>query len=200
MVAAVIFDVGRVLIDWRPEAFYDARIGREARERLFAETGLLEAHIAVDRGEGSENVTRALARRHPEWRDEIHAWHDDWLGTVGPEIPGTADILRRLKSRGVPVMALTNFGRDTFDRTRPGYPVLDEFDRAFVSGDLGLVKPDPAIYAHVEHATGIPPSELFFTDDSPPNIEAARTRGWRTHLFRGAEGLEDALRDEGVLP
>ena len=199
MIRAVVFDIGRVLVDWQPEAFYDRRIGTERREALFRETAILEMNTRIDAGEPAFEVTREHAGRHPAWRDEIHAWHDDWEDTLAGPVPGTADLLMALKARGVPVLALSNFGADTILRARRLHPVLDAFDRAFISGELRLMKPDPAIYAHVEAETGLPPKTLFFTDDSPVNVAAARERGWQAHLFEDAPGLERELGRLGLL-
>ena len=69
-----------------------------------------------------------------------------------------------------------------------------------MSGHLGVLKPEPAIYAVVEAATGLSGPELFFTDDSPDNVAAAAARGWRAHLFDGPEGLAARLAAEGLLP
>jgi len=64
---------------------------------------------------------------------------------------------------------------------------------------MGLIKPDPAIYAALEDATGLPPKALIFTDDRAENIAAAAARGWQTHLFEHPQGWADRLVAEGLL-
>ncbi|MFZ4547929.1 MAG: HAD family hydrolase [Bacteroidales bacterium] len=49
----------------------------------------------------------------------------------------------------------------------------DLFDKLFVSYEIGLHKPDAAIYTYVLNDLGINPSETVFIDDSLPNIKAA---------------------------
>ena len=66
--------------------------------------------------------------------------------------------------------------------------MLDLFDAVHVSAHLRAVKPDPAIYAAVEAATGLPPGAHLFVDDRPENVAAARARGRRAHLFEGPDG------------
>jgi len=68
-----------------------------------------------------------------------------------------------------------------------------------VSGDEKCAKPEPRIYEIAEQRFGVPPQALFFTDDNPHNIAAAAARGWQTHLFDGADGLERALEGVGLL-
>ncbi|MCB6179368.1 HAD-IA family hydrolase [Rhodobacter sp. Har01] len=196
---AVVYDIGNVLLGWDPEAMYDARIGPEARRRFFAEVPIHAANVAMDAGAPFEATLNALARAYPAWQREILWWRDDWVATLGPVIQPSVTLLRALRSRGVPVFALTNFGAETFQIARAAYPFLDEFDRAWVSGRMGVIKPDPAIYAAVEADCGLPPDRLLFTDDKAANIDAAAARGWRAHLFDSPEGWAARLVAEGLL-
>lgn len=196
---AVVYDIGNVLLGWNPEAMYDARIGVDARRRFFAEVPIHAANVAMDAGAPFHATLDALATRHPQWRREVEWWRDDWLATLGPVIEPSIALLRALRRRGVPVFALTNFGAETFELARAAHPFLAEFDRAYVSGRMGVIKPDPAIYAAVEADCGLPPERLLFTDDRAENIAAAGARGWRTHLFDGPEGWAARLVDAGVL-
>jgi len=196
---AVVFDIGNVLIEWNPERFYDREIGEAARLRLFAEVDLHGMNLAVDAGAPFAASVAALAARHPEWAPQILWWHDRWTETLTPRIEHSISLLRALRAKGVPVFALTNFAVETFAIATARIDFFSEFDRSFVSGHLGLIKPDPAIYAHVEAQTGIAPEGLFFTDDKAANTKAAARRGWQTHPFTGAEGLARRLTDLGLL-
>jgi len=198
-IEAVIFDIGRVLIDWQPEAVYDRAIGPERRRALFDEVDLHGMNLSVDLGADLSDAVEALAARHPDRADEIRLWQSRWLEMASPAFPDTVRILKALKARGVPVFALTNFGVPTWEIARAAYPFFDLFDRAYVSGRLGVIKPDPAIYEIVERDCGIAPDRLIFTDDKAENIAAAAARGWRTHLFEGAGGWAARLAAEGVL-
>jgi 2-haloacid dehalogenase len=198
-VQAVVFDIGNVLIEWNPERFYDATVGEERRRAMFAAVDLHGMNDRVDRGGVWADEVAALAAQHPDWAEEIGHWHHRWLEMASPEIPHSVRLLRALRSRGVPVFALSNFGRETFAFAVTHYPFLQEFDRAFVSGHMALAKPDAAIYEAVEREGGVAPGALLFADDRPENIEAAQARGWQTHLFEGPEGLAARLVSEGLL-
>ena len=195
----VVFDIGNVLIGWQPEAHYDRMIGPARRRALFAAVDLHAMNERIDRGEGFRDVIYATADAHPEWRDEIRAWHDHWLDLITPVIGRSVRLLRALRAKGVPVHALTNFGVESFALAQREFDFLNEFDGLHVSGHLAVTKPDPAIYASVETAAGTAPDRLLFTDDRPANIDAAAARGWRTHLFDGPDGWAARLVDEGLL-
>ncbi len=198
-VSAVIFDIGNVLIEWQPERHYDRVIGEARRREMFAAVDLHAINDRVDRGENFRTVIVEAAQAYPDFHDEIMRWHDDWLHMASPAIPHSVKLLRALRSLGVPVFALSNFGIETFDLAVPEYPFLAEFDRSYISGHMGITKPDQQIYAAVEADCGLAPETLLFTDDRADNIEAAKARGWQTHLFDGPQGFVDRLRCEELL-
>lgn len=198
-VEAVVFDIGNVLIEWNPERFFDAKIGADRRRALFAAIDLHGMNDAVDRGGDLATVVQDAARAAPDWEIEVLMWRDHWIDMVGPAIDGSVTILRDLRRAGVPVFALSNFGRGTFAMAVTVYPFLTEFDRAYISGQMGVIKPDAEIYRRVEEECGVAPGALLFTDDRADNIATARARGWQTHLFDGPEGFRARLVAEGLL-
>ena len=141
----------------------------------------------------------ALAEQHPNWAKEIRHWHDSWLDFVPSDIPQSVRLLRQLRSKGVPVFALSNFGIGTFEIALKAYPFLAEFDQSFISGHLKCIKPAPEIYQHLEQGSGVAPAQLLFADDRPENIDAAAARGWQTHLFTTPEGWAARLVAAGLL-
>lgn len=199
MIEAVIFDIGNVLIRWAPDGFYDRVIGADRRRAFFDAVPIHDMNLRVDAGADIANETRALADAYPDWADEILMWHDRWLEMLPGAIDGSVDLLRALRRSGLPVYALSNFGKDTFTLAEQHFPFLEEFDGRFISGRMGVIKPDSAIYEAVEAGVDHAPDRLLFTDDSLPNIQAAAARGWQVHHFDGAEGLRQRLSDEGLI-
>jgi 2-haloacid dehalogenase len=200
MPSAVVFDIGNVLLRWDPERLY-ARLIPDAAERarFFRDVCPPEWNARFDRGEPMPEGVEAHAARHPEHADLIRAWWAQWPEMVGPEIEGSVAALRALKARGAPVHGLTNFAAETFEIARGMFPVLEEFDVCVVSAHIRRNKPEPEIYAELEARAGLAPRDIFFADDSLPNVLAARERGWTAHHFTGADGLRAALADHGLL-
>lgn len=196
---AVIFDIGNVLTRWQPEAFYDRVIGPDRRRALFAAVDLHGMNDRVDAGALFRETIYDTAAAHPEWGDEVRMWYDRWIELASPRIDGSIRLQRALRAKGVPVFALTNFGRYSFDEAVPKMDFLSDFDRLYVSGRMGVIKPDPRIYAMVEEDCGIAPDRLLFTDDRADNITAAARRGWRTHQFESWQGWAQRLVAEGLL-
>ncbi len=198
-IKAVVFDIGNVLIEWHPERFFDRVIGPERRKAMFKAVDLHAMNDRVDMGAPFTQTIYDMADAHPEWRDEIRLWHDRWIEMAAPAIPHSERLMRALQARGVPVFSLTNFGIGSYDLAAGHYPFLRAFDRDFISGHMGVIKPDPTIYHMLEAASGLSGAELIFTDDRADNIAAADTRGWCTHLFEGPQGWADRLVAEGLL-
>ena len=198
-IEAVVFDIGNVLIEWVPERYYDRVYGPDRRARLFATVDLHGMNDRIDKGEEFRGTVYACAEANPEFAAMIRDWHDHWIELAAPVIPQSVRCLRALRRNGIPVFALTNFGIGSFDYARSIYRFLEEFDRAYVSGHMGVIKPDPQIYAMLEADCGVLPDRLLFTDDRADNIAAAAARGWHTHHFTGPQGWADRLVAEGLL-
>ncbi|CUX80192.1 MAG: 2-haloacid dehalogenase superfamily enzyme [Roseibaca calidilacus] len=195
---AVVFDIGNVLVGWQPEAFFDSRIGASRRQKLFAEVDLNGMNLAVDRGAPFAESVRGLAAQHPDWHDEIMLWHDGWPQMFAPVIAENVALLRGLRAQGMPVFALSNFGRETFALACETHNFLTEFDQRYISGHLGVLKPEPEIYRILERESGVPPQNLFFIDDRPENIVAAIARGWSGHVFEHPDTLQADLQKNGI--
>jgi 2-haloacid dehalogenase len=196
---AVVFDIGEVLIEWQPEARLDAMIGRDRRAAMFAAVDIYEMNARIDLGADFRATVYATAQRHPEYAELIRLWHDRWLEVAGPQIDHSVRLLRALKRAGVPVFALSNFGVDTLALADRSWSFLTEFDRRYISGQLGVAKPSARIYEIVEEDSGIAPVRLLFADDRTDNIAAARARGWQVHHFTGPEGWARRLVAAGLL-
>lgn len=198
-IKAVVFDIGNVLIGWQPEQFFDSVIGVERRRAFFAAVDLHSMNDRIDAGASFHDTLRQTAQDNPDWATEIHIWHDRWIDLAAPLIHHSERLMYALQSKGIPVFSLTNFGIETYDIAAEVYPFMRRFDRDFISGHMGVIKPDPNIFQMLEDGAGLSGDALLFTDDRPDNISAAIERGWRTHLFDGPEGWADRLIAEGLL-
>jgi putative hydrolase of the HAD superfamily len=93
---------------------------------------------------------------------------------------------------GTRIALLSNAGFD-FVSPLTFSPIGALFERVFVSAELGLLKPDPAIYLRVASELGITPAEMVFVDNKSVNTDAAAALGITTHHFVGVAGLRGFL-------
>ena len=195
----LVFDVGKVLVHYDPHQAYHELIPNETERQAFlSEVCSTAWNAEQDRGRPWEEAEAEAIGRHPDKADLIRAFRKNWHLMVSHEYPESVVILRARIARGHDVTLLTNFAADTFREAQRRFPALAETRGATVSGEVRLVKPDPAIYEHHTRSfTLLPPATLFF-DDSPANIEAARAHGWKAELFTSAEKLRADLQRYGI--
>lgn len=196
----VVFDIGGVLIDWNPAYLYRKLLPDEAAVSAFLSEVCTSAwNEQFDAGLPFAEGIATLAERHPERVALIEAYWLRWHEMLGGEVAGTAEILRRLKTAGVPVHAISNWSAETFPRAKDIYPFLGLFDVLVVSGTEKLVKPDAAIFERFLERAGVRAEECIFIDDNAANIAAATALGFHTEHFRTAEALEARLTALGLL-
>ena len=197
----VLFDLGRVLLDWEPDRLYRKIIADDAERAWFlANVCTMAWHTEHDRGVSFADNAARLTAEFPDYEAEIRAWGERWMEMFDGYVVGTPDLLRALLARDVPVYALSNMPLETWPLMQTHFPLVNEFRHAVISGEIHLVKPDAAIFHHTLEKMGQPdPETVLFIDDSLPNVEAATALGIQTLHFQGAEGLAARLRAEGLL-
>ena len=79
-------------------------------------------------------------------------------------------------------------------------PLGDFFAACYVSGELGLVKPQPEIYQHALDGLGIDAGEAVFIDDREVNVRGAQALGITGHLFTGVTALRAFLKSLSDCP
>lgn len=181
----VVFDIGNVLIRWDPCNLYRRMGLTDAETAAFmAETALVEInHRHLDAGAPFAETIAELAARFPHHTELIHAFDRRWPEMLGGAIDPNVSVMRGLLAAGVPVHGISNFSRAKFDLARSVFPFLDEFDDLLISGDVGLVKPDPEIFELLVARCDLVPERAVFIDDSAANIETARRLGFATIHF-----------------
>ena len=132
--------------------------------------------------------------------EELSRW-DTRLWTV--ENPVMVAWQLAVKQRGLLTAILSNIGDDVLASVERSFDWIHRFDVLVWSCQLGVIKPNPAIYRHTLAELGVQPEETLFIDDKRPNVEAARALGIQTIEFSTVEQLRASLIAaglDGVLP
>lgn len=196
---AIVFDLGGVLIElagvprmlellshrvsveelWQSwllsKAVREFEIGRIDAEQ-FASTVLAEFQLPIS----AEQFLR-----------EFEAW------PKGP-YPGAAELLDTL-GRSYIVACLTNTNVLHWPRISGEMGLLQHFHHAFASHEIGLIKPDADVFAHVVERLGIPAERTLFLDDNQVNVDGARAAGLRAYRVAGLDGTVALLTELEVL-
>lgn len=198
--ACVLFDIGNVLIDWNPYVLFEELIPDAAERKHFHEVVCpREWWVRHDAGATFEEIAEPVCERFPDKRDLIWAWHNRYLELMPGTIDGSVQILRELRENGVRVHALTNWAADKFQIALKTYDFLSWFDDVVVSGEVRMIKPDPAIFRYSLDRMQASAEDVFFIDDHQPNIDAAKALGLITHHFTDAVTLREDLLEHGLL-
>ncbi len=195
----IVFDIGKVLIHYDPNIPF-SRIIPDAGERqwFFDNVCTHDWNIEQDRGRTWADAEVLLIEKHPDHETNIRAFRKHWHEMVSHSYDDSVAIMEGLIAEDRDVTMLTNFASDTFREAQVRFPFLTKPRGVTVSGDIGLIKPDIAIYqAHTE-SFGLNPAATIFIDDSAPNVEGAKKAGWDAVLFTGAEQLRADLAERGV--
>ncbi|MBL8791924.1 MAG: HAD family phosphatase [Rhizobiales bacterium] len=196
----IVFDLGMVLIEWDPRHLYRKVFDDPDRMEWFlAEVCHGGWNLEQDRGRDWEDAATEAIARHPAWAREIRLYRERWMEMVPGPIEGSLQILEELDARGTPLYAITNWNGETFRETRARFSFLDRFRDIVVSGDEGLIKPDPAIFALLCRRNNLEPAHCLFIDDSLKNVHGAQAVGWQGHHFTTPERLRADLVSRGVI-
>jgi 2-haloacid dehalogenase len=197
---AIIFDFGGVLINWDPHKLYDPYFNndRQAIDRFLAEINFSEWNLAQDKGYPFAQAVLELSARFPQYAELIHAYDEQWEESITGTVPGTVEILQRLKAAGFQLYGLTNWSAEKFSLVRPRYRVFDLFEDIIVSGDVKLIKPDPAIFKLLLDRINRQPEECLLVDDSQINVAAARRLGFSAIHFVSPMQLRSTLEEMGI--
>ena len=192
MIQTILFDLVGVLMRFDTEGYYRAHgfspedVGLMRREVFRSLEWAMQ-----DRGTLSEDdAEAAICARLPA---RLRGAAGDFVRRRNRAIlpvPGMDGLLGDLKDRGCRLFLLSNTS-EAFHRFRREIPALRHFDGVLISADVGLVKPDPAIFRLACARFGIDPGEAAFVDDTPINAEAALHVGMRAFVFNDDV---DALR------
>jgi 2-haloacid dehalogenase len=199
-VQAIVFDVGRVLYQWRLSALFDKLIADEGERAWFLANVVTEEwHFQHDEGRPLAEMVPERQAEFPDHAHLIDAYAARFNETIPGPVPGSLELVERLDAAGVPLYAITNFGAEFWAMFRPTAPVFDRFRDVVVSGEEKLAKPDPAIFHLAARRFGHAPGAMLFIDDNAANIAAASALGWQVHHFVEAPALERDLAARGLL-
>ena len=114
-------------------------------------------------------------------------------------LPGARELLEQLRGR-YRLAALSNSNELHWERNTNELRIIELFEFAIASHEVGLCKPDPQIYEiALERAKVSSPDAIVFFDDLAANVEAAKSVGLRAFQVRGVDELRDRLIAERLL-
>lgn len=193
MIKNIIFDLGRVIIDWNPHHLYDPYFGSAEKTDWFLQnicTG--EWNTQLDSGVRFADGIKERIALFPEWEKEIRMYLDEWPKMINGLVPGTSDYVLELKNRGYKIFALSNWSDETFYYVRD-FEFFKYLSGMVISGYEKVTKPSPEIFNLLMSRYDLKASECVFVDDSQINVDGALFVGMQSIRFENCEQLRAVL-------
>lgn len=197
-VEIVLFDLGGVLLEVGGVAPMRELSGIETDEELWARwlgcrwVQQLEAgRCTPDEFAAGVVSDWELAVAPAEFLATFGAWVNQPFAGAPELVAETGDAAR--------IGCLSNTNAFQWEAHFGNLALIDAFEFRFLSFELGLVKPDPAIFEAVASGLPVSPDRVLFLDDNAVNVDAAEAYGFAARHVRGVAAARQALVDTGVL-
>lgn len=198
--AAIVFDLGKVLLDF-DYAIAARRLAQRGAmsaddiARFITHPGLLFRYETglMTQQEFFEQVCSGIG--YGAGPGEFGACFADIFTPIEPMI----ELHAALRSRGFPTYIFSNTNDIAIAHIRRNFPFFADFDGYVLSYEHRAMKPDARLYEVVERETGKRGAEILYLDDRPENVEAGAARGWQVILQESPEKTREAIRAMGLL-
>lgn len=201
-IRGLVFDFGGVIVNMRWD------VAREIEQEYGFERATLARALydnehwrEVEVGRGDIEAWRLAAHRSLEELagKELPPLHQRWRDSWGP-IRENLELIRALRPP-YKVSILSNADRSLVERLKDGMNIHHWFDDVISSADVGMAKPEAAIFRLAAERLGLAVEECLFIDDTERNVVAARETGMAAIHYRVYEGdnLAEQFAEYGVV-
>jgi FMN phosphatase YigB (HAD superfamily) len=192
--SAVVFDLGKVLVDFDYGIAAKKLAARSARPPAEIQSFIDQTPLLLDYESG--RVTRQeffeRVRAATGFRGAIKEFGGFFADIFTP-IPTMIELHAELRRRKIPAYIFSNTNDLAIEHVRRKFPFFRDFDGYIFSHEVGAMKPQPKIYDAMEKMSGRRGKDLIYIDDRLENVEAGSARGWRTILHETPEKTRAAL-------
>ena len=197
----VIFDFGKVLVNWDPTAPLLSRYSDELIEQFLDDSvsGFWTGNQITDKGGSIKDMIANTYENHGHLMGEMMTWyHAHFEDSLVGVVPGARQLIEDLKAAGIRTYGLSNWSPENFSMVWEKFDILHLLDDKVVSGYIDMVKPDRDIFEFALNKFGASASESVFIDDKPENVEAAEKLGIHGILQTTPQHVREELVRLGV--
>jgi putative hydrolase of the HAD superfamily len=200
MIKNIVFDLGNVLLSFRPVEFFDKKNYSEPlKTRILSDIfGSLE-WIMLDNGDiTTEEAITAIALKSSLNKEEIAHVFNLRTELMFP-LDHNVKLLPELRKRDFRLFFLSNFPKDVFEEIKTGYYFFRYFDGGVISSLVKYSKPDNRIYECLLKNYSLIPEECLFIDDLEVNVAAAEACGMKGLVTFGSQDISKEIKN-ALLP
>ena len=192
----IIFDLGGVLVDWKPEYVYRKVFNNnEKKVEWFLNTVCTpQWNIEQDAGRTIKEAVKLKTEEFPQYKDLIELYYNEWHNMFSGPIKENVTLFKKLQNSGnYKVYALTNWSAEKWDLALELFPFFKDFDGVVVSGQEKCRKPFSKIYDIILDRFNITPQKAIFIDDNLDNALAANKLNINGIHYQNTEQLQREL-------
>jgi epoxide hydrolase-like predicted phosphatase len=202
-IKAIFFDFGGVLLktfDGVDHTGIEERFGLEAKSlrlMVYRDSRYTEFQVGgCTYEEWVTSIRAAMDAQVPDRAADVLQAYLESDHELNPEMVGLVRRLHGTYTLGI----ISNTIPGMEERLRERIPdLIGLFDVRIGSGDVGMAKPDPAIFHQAAKLAGVAPPQCVFTDDYAKHADAAREVGMQAFHFTGYDQFVQDLQSIGVL-
>ena len=196
MIRNIVFDLGNVLISFRPDEYFEKENYPENyRTTILNDIFKSEAWRLLDNGDITlPEAINAIALRSSLKKEEIAHVFDLRTDLMFP-LDQNVRLLSELKKEGFRLYFLSNFPKDLFEEIREGYYFFKYFEGGIISSEVGYSKPHLRVYEILLEKYSLIPEDCLFIDDLEANVKAAEILGMKGLVTFGSMEISKELKE-----
>lgn len=194
MIKNLIFDLGNVLISFRPSEYFDKKNYPEnIKSKILSDIFESNEWLLLDNGHiNTREAIEGIASKSSLKREEIAHIFNLRTELLFP-LDQNVRLLPGLKKQGFRLYFLSNFPMDLFEEVKTGYYFFKYFDGGVISAEAKFSKPDIRIYKILLEKYSLLPQECIFIDDLEPNVLVAETLGMKGLVTFGSPEISKEI-------
>ncbi|MFX1419293.1 MAG: HAD family hydrolase [Promethearchaeota archaeon] len=200
MIKNIIFDLGNVLLDFKPEIFL-LNFTKDINYIQTFITKIIRSTIWLNLDNGSISLKKAklaFVEKYPEDNAFIITFFEHWMEMLTP-IKENVKIAEELKANGYKLYILSNFIVETIEIMKNKHKFFSLFNGIVISGQEKVVKPEIEIYLKLLEKFNLVPEECVYIDDIRSCILTARQLNIKTILFLPDTNLRAELKKLNII-
>ena len=202
MLKNIIFDLGNVLISFKPSEYLDKhKYPVTLKSTILSDIFQSSEWLKLDKGEITiPEALDSIASKSSLKREEIAHIFNLRTDVMFP-LNSNVKLLPELKKRGFKLYYLSNFPLDIFEEISTGYYFFKHFDGGLISAEAKFSKPESRIYEILLERYSLIPHECLFIDDLEINVRAAEALGMTGLVTHGSPEISGEIEKAlGINP
>lgn len=192
----VIFDLGKVIVKFNPRNLFNKIFNTsEEIDFFFKNICTWEWHTQQDLVYDTKSATLKKIKEHPNFKYAIEAFYGRFQEMIVGIYEENLKIALDLKTKGIPILILSNFPGKEFDIFASKNNFINQFNDMIISGKVGLKKPDPEIYKLCIKKFNCNPEKTLFIDDRLENTRAAQKLNFKTITLDNPYKLKEYIKN-----